>query len=78
MDRPDEMTSVAAELAGAPGVCVRLLAAHVAGPDGRCVGCRSAVRLAPRWPCRLATIARLAADGAARRSAQPGLSTGSR
>ncbi len=60
MDHPDMITGVAAELAGAPGLCARLLADHVAGPDGRCVGCRSAVRLAPRWPCRLATVARLA------------------
>jgi hypothetical protein len=52
--------SIAAELARAPQLCARLLLAHVAGPDGRCVGCHSAARLAPRWPCRIATLAQLA------------------
>jgi hypothetical protein len=54
--------TIAAELARAPQLCARLLAAHVAGPDGRCVGCHSAVRLAPRWPCRIATLAQLAGE----------------
>ncbi|MGI5125608.1 hypothetical protein ACQEVB_02220 [Pseudonocardia sp. CA-107938] len=50
------MDPIAAELARAPKLCERLRAEHVAGPDGRCVGCRSAVRIAPRWPCRIATL----------------------
>jgi len=54
--------TIAAELARTPQLCARLLADHVAGPDGRCAGCHSAVRLAPRWPCRIATLAQLAAD----------------
>jgi hypothetical protein len=54
--------TIAAELARALQLCARLLADHVAGPDGRCVGCRSAVRIAPRWPCRIATLALLTAD----------------
>jgi hypothetical protein len=61
MDHLDQIAGMAVELAVVPGVCARLLADHVAGPDGRCAGCRSAVRLAPQWPCRLALIALLAA-----------------
>lgn len=58
---PILLAAAAAQLA--PEVGQRLLAAHVAGPDGRCAGCHSAVRLAPRWPCRLAAVARLATGG---------------
>ena len=47
---------IAAELARTPQLC----ALHVAGPDWRCLGCRSAVRLAPRWPCLIASLAQFA------------------
>ena len=50
------------ELAHWPGVVGRLLDAHVPGPDGRCRGCTSQVRAAPRWPCRLAHVAERAAQ----------------
>lgn len=59
---PEALIGTAAELARAPAVCARLAAEHVAGPDGRCAGCRSAARLAPRWPCRIATLVKLAVD----------------
>lgn len=49
-------------LAQWPDVVLRLLDAHVAGPDGRCRGCTSQVRPAPRWPCRLADLAARAAQ----------------
>jgi hypothetical protein len=54
------LAGAAAALAAAPAVSARLLEVHVEGPDGRCRGCHSAVRLAPRWPCRLAACAMLA------------------
>ncbi|MGH8918802.1 MAG: hypothetical protein ACRD0H_10810 [Actinomycetes bacterium] len=59
---PEALLGTAAELARSPDVCARLLVEHVAGPDGRCAGCRSAVRLSPRWPCRIATLVKLAVD----------------
>ena len=43
----------AAELAGMPEVWRALLELHVGGRDGRCRGCYSQVRVAPRWPCTL-------------------------
>ncbi|MGI5126105.1 hypothetical protein ACQEVB_04750 [Pseudonocardia sp. CA-107938] len=49
-------------VAGWPGVVERLLAAHVAGPDGRCAVCGGNGRPAPLWPCSVAELA-----GAARR-----------
>ena len=63
---PEGLLGTATELSRAPDVCARLLAEHVAGPDGRCAGCRSAVRLAPRWPCRLAALVQLAVDPSGR------------
>jgi hypothetical protein len=41
------------ELAAMPEVWRTLLERHVSGRDGRCRGCRSQVRTAPRWPCTL-------------------------
>jgi hypothetical protein len=40
-----------------PDVQERLRQEHRPGPDGRCLGCTSQVRAAPRWPCGLAYIA---------------------
>jgi hypothetical protein len=40
-----------------PTICRSLVQEHRAGPDGRCLGCRSQVRLAPRWPCNLFALA---------------------
>lgn len=40
-----------------PQLWSRLLVAHVAGEDGRCRGCPSAVHVAPRWPCRISVLA---------------------
>ncbi|HEY1968873.1 MAG TPA: hypothetical protein VGH89_13065 [Pseudonocardia sp.] len=60
-------------IAGWPDVHAGLLARHVAGPDGRCRGCASSVRLAPHAPCSLRRLAELAstvrASGAVRRTA---------
>ncbi|HEY1968888.1 MAG TPA: hypothetical protein VGH89_13140 [Pseudonocardia sp.] len=39
-----------------PEVTARLRELHRAGPDGRCLGCASQVRQAPRWPCPLALV----------------------
>jgi hypothetical protein len=63
------LAGAAAAMAAAPALSARLLELHVAGPDGRCRGCHSAVRLAPRWPCRIAACAMLATG---RRPAGPG------
>lgn len=68
--------ALAAELARMPLLVERLLSAHVAGPDGRCVGCPSALWVAPHWPCRIAAVAALARDLPAR-PAQPSLVTSS-
>jgi hypothetical protein len=38
------------------GTAARLREQHVPGPDGRCRGCASAVRPAPRWPCAIALL----------------------
>ncbi|GAA5118690.1 hypothetical protein [Pseudonocardia adelaidensis] len=43
----------AVELAAMPRVWGALLDLHVSGRDGRCLGCRSQVRIAPYWPCTL-------------------------
>lgn len=51
------LRAAAVEIARMPGVARRLRALHVPGPDGRCRGCASAARMAPRWPCRLADAA---------------------
>lgn len=51
------LTDVADILSCWPKLVTRLHRIHVAGPDGRCSGCRSQVHPAPVWPCRLASIA---------------------
>lgn len=51
------ITEAAAAIAGWPQLWSRLLADHVAGPDGRCRACTSSTHIAPRWPCRLAELA---------------------
>lgn len=55
------LTGAVGVLAQWPRVVARLLDEHVPGPDGRCRGCRSQVRQAPRWPGRLTLLARRAA-----------------
>lgn len=50
------LRGAATEIAGIPGLADRLRRLHVAGPDGRCTGCASAPRTAPRWPCRIAVV----------------------
>jgi hypothetical protein len=52
----DSLAGVAAALARWPEVLIRLREQHRPGPDGRCVGCASQVRLSPRWPCALAVV----------------------
>ncbi len=47
----------AAEIAGWRRLWTSLLDEHIEDDHGRCRGCRSAVRLAPRWPCRPAVLA---------------------
>jgi hypothetical protein len=48
----------AAEIVAAwPGAWARLLVDHVAGPDGRCTGCRAGNRCSPHWPCGPAAVA---------------------
>jgi hypothetical protein len=42
---------------GWPLVRDRLRAAHVPDDQGRCRGCTSQTRTAPRWPCALAVVA---------------------
>ncbi len=63
MDARDQdiITSAAEVIAGQRQLWTRLLDDHVPGPDGRCTGCRSAVRLAPLAPCRIALLAVAAA-----------------
>lgn len=61
-DVGEPVDEAAAIVAGWPGVVERLLVAHVAGTDGRCVVCGGNGRPAPRWPCRIAGLA-LAASG---------------
>jgi hypothetical protein len=56
------LAGAATVLAQWPRVVARLLHEHVPGPDGRCRGCRSQVRTAPRWPCRLTLLARRAVE----------------
>jgi hypothetical protein len=53
-ERLDEAVAI---VAGWPRVVERLLAAHVAGGDGRCVVCGGNGRPAPRWPCSVAELA---------------------
>jgi hypothetical protein len=50
------LRGAAIEIARVPGLAERLRARHVPGPDGRCRGCPSPVRAAPRWPCRITTV----------------------
>jgi hypothetical protein len=58
----------AVELATMPRVWAALLELHVSGRNGRCLGCRSQVRTAPRWPCALYCAAAQARRIAAHRS----------
>ncbi|MGH3585263.1 MAG: hypothetical protein ACRDQ0_02975, partial [Pseudonocardia sp.] len=57
-DDRDRITEAGAVIAGWTRLWTELLVVHVAGPDGRCRGCPSSTRVAPRWPCRLAELAR--------------------
>jgi len=64
IDEPAEncLLDAAATLARCfPDLGERLRAAHVPGPDGRCLGCVSGGSLAPRWPCGPRSLADLAA-----------------
>jgi hypothetical protein len=54
--------AAAREIARMPGVVDKLLAVHVADPDGRCRGCPSARDIPPIWPCRLRGLAETAAS----------------
>lgn len=56
-DHQDRISEAAAVIADWPSLWRELLRAHVAGPDGRCRGCASAVRIAPRSPCQTAVMA---------------------
>lgn len=56
-DSAQILARCALEIAPWTRVWSRLRAEHVAGKDGRCRGCWSAARSAPRWPCRLAVLA---------------------
>lgn len=60
-----------------PDVCARLLARHVAGPDGRCRGCPSALHVAPLSPCRIAELAATARGLHDRREERTGRPTAS-
>jgi hypothetical protein len=51
------LARAAGVIASSPGLWSRLLRDHIAGHDGRCRACPSQVRLAPRWPCRIAVLA---------------------
>jgi hypothetical protein len=44
-------------ITGWPLVRERLRAAHVPDAEGRCRGCTSQTRTAPKWPCALALVA---------------------
>lgn len=59
-DERARFLAAAHEIARMPEVAASLTRAHVAGPDGRCRGCPSTRAAAPRWPCRLSTLAELA------------------
>jgi hypothetical protein len=51
------LAEAAAIVTGWPLVRDRLRAAHVPDARGRCRGCTSQTRDAPRWPCALALVA---------------------
>jgi hypothetical protein len=53
----DRISEAAAVIADWPALWRELLKAHVEGPDGRCRGCATAVRITPRWPCQTAAMA---------------------
>jgi hypothetical protein len=57
----DRITEAAAVIADWPTLWQDLLRLHVAGADGRCRGCFSAVHPAPRVPCNIAELAAAAA-----------------
>ncbi|OLT21117.1 hypothetical protein BJF78_08660 [Pseudonocardia sp. CNS-139] len=57
----DRISEAAAAIADWPALWRDLLKLHVAGADGRCRGCLSAVRMAPRSPCHIAAMASHAA-----------------
>ena len=59
-DDRDRISEAGAVIAGWTRLWSQLLVLHVAGPDGRCRGCPRAGHAAPRWPCRLAGLARAA------------------
>jgi len=65
----------AVELAALSEVWAALLELHVSGRDGRCLGCRSQVRIAPLWPCTLyraaAQARRIAAQAACPSTSEP-------
>ncbi|OZM81157.1 hypothetical protein [Pseudonocardia sp. MH-G8] len=57
-ERNGRLLFEAAEIiTGWPLVRARLSAAHVPDARGRCRGCTSQTRDAPRWPCALAVLA---------------------
>jgi hypothetical protein len=60
--KPFDLVAAAECVALWPEVCDGLLAHHVAGPDGRCQGCRLATQLAPPWPCTLRILGAMATD----------------
>lgn len=59
------LAAAAREIARMPQVAERLRETHVAGPDGRCLGCPSATSVAPIWPCTLRLLAGGKGDAAA-------------
>jgi hypothetical protein len=56
-DRRNRIEEAAEVVATWPGAWAQLLGVHVAGPDGRCTGCRVGNRCAPHWPCGPAAVA---------------------
>ncbi len=53
----DALSRCAEAIADWPQLWSPLLDEHVSGPDGRCRACRSALHVAPRWPCNIAVVA---------------------
>jgi hypothetical protein len=69
-DHRDRITEAAAVIADWPTLWQDLLRLHVAGADGRCRGCFSAVHPTPRVPCNIAELAAAAATIARARALQ--------